>query len=316
MKRPPSESDLLDHIRDRSAALHGLAGAFGEIVVGPGDDCAVIREPGGGLLLIGVDQLVESRHFEPGTEIDLVARKAVARAVSDIAAMGGRPCWGLATGLLPDGFGHGDALFDAMSRWANHWGCPLIGGDIAFGSTSEKSPLSLTVTVAGRMAPGVEPLLRSGARDGDELWLTGQVGGSFESGWHLRFDPRLEAGVAAASARVHAAIDLSDGLGRDAARVGVASGVRLEIEAARLPASHRCPGWQEAVSEGEDYELLIAAPTRHPGVEEPPFAAEPPLIGPIGIVRVCRGGEPPGATIIDPHGVGHDAGGLGWDHGG
>jgi thiamine-monophosphate kinase len=297
------ESELLELIRARSASLTGLAGAFGEILVGPGDDCAVIREPGGGLLVIGVDQVVEGRHFEAGTDLDLVARKALARSVSDIAAMGARPCWGLATGILPDGFVDGDALFGAMAEWARRWNCPLIGGDIASGP----GPLSLTVTVAGRMDPGSAPLLRSGARPGDRLWLTGQVGGSFGSGWHLRFEPRISAGLAAsASGRIHAAIDLSDGLGRDAARVGVASGLRLEIEAARLPISHRCADWRSACAEGEDYELLLAGE---------PFEAEPALLGPFGRVRDLRVGEKPGATIIDPHGVGYDAGDLGWDHG-
>jgi thiamine-monophosphate kinase len=314
-----SEADLLAHIRDRSRDLTSLAGHFGEIVVGPGDDCAVIREPGGGLLVIGVDQLIEGRHYEPGTDLDLVARKAVARAVSDLAAMGARPAWGLATGVLPDGFADGDALFDAMAKWARHFGCPLTGGDIAFGP--KDAPLSLTVTAAGRMDPGVDPVLRSGARAHDEIWLTGQVGGSFESGWHLRFEPRVDAGLAAAAyrspggARTHAMIDLSDGLGRDASRVGVASGVRLEIDAARLPISHRCGSWREAVREGEDYELLICCPPRHPEVEDPPFETQPPLLGPIGRVRACREGEAPGATIIDPHGREHDAAELGWDHG-
>lgn len=309
------ESDLLHHIRARSADLTGLAGAFGEIVVGPGDDCAVIREPGGGLLVIGVDQLVEGRHFTAGTEIDLIARKAVARAVSDLAAMGARPAWGLATGLLPAGYADADALFDAMARWARHFGCPLIGGDIAVGPTigseSRSTPLSLTVTAAGTMDAGSSPLLRSGARAGDALWLTGQVGASFGSGWHLRFEPRVAAGLAAAaSGRVHAAIDLSDGLGRDAARIGEASGVRLELDAAKLPISHRCKDWREAAGAGEDYELLFAAA---PG-DAPPIAAEPPLIGPVGRVRACRDGESAGATIIDPHGQEHDAGEMGWDH--
>jgi len=303
-----SESDLLAHIHDRSRDLIGFAGSFGEVVVGPGDDCAVIREPGGGLLLIGVDQLVEGRHYEPGTEIDLIARKAVARAVSDIAAMGGRPCWGLATGALPDGCAHGDALFDAMAKWARHWGCPLIGGDIS--SVPAGSPMVLTVTVAGRMDAGADPVLRSGATPGDELWLTGQIGGSFESGWHTRFEPRLCAGIAAAaSGNVSAMLDLSDGLGRDASRIGAMSGVRLEIEASRLPINHRCSDWRAAVSQGEDYELLIAA--RPNGI---PFESEPALIGPVGVVRACRENEKPGATIIDPHGVAHDAGGMGWDH--
>ncbi len=312
-----SEADLLAHIQRRSRDLTNLAGHFGEIVVGPGDDCAVIREPGppAGLLVIGVDQLVEGRHYELGTDLDLFARKAVARAVSDIAAMGARPAWALATGILPDGFTQGDALFDAMARWARRFACPLIGGDIAFGP--KDAPLSLTVTAAGRMDPGLVPLLRSGARPGDEIWLTGPVGGSFESGWHLRFEPRVDAGLAAAaSGRVHAAIDLSDGLGRDAARVGAASGVRLEIEAARLPISPRSRDWRAAASEGEDYELLLCAAPRSPGDAAPPFHAEPGLLGPIGLVRACAAGEPPGATIIDPHGVGHEAGNLGWDHGG
>lgn len=313
-----SEADLLAHIRDRSRDLTGLVGSFGEILVGPGDDCAVLREPGGGLLVIGVDQLIEGRHYEPGTALDLVARKSVARAVSDLAAMGARPAWGLATGILPAGYAHGDELFDAMARWAKHFGCPLIGGDIAFGP--KDSPLSLTVTAAGRMDDGVGPVLRSGARAHDEIWITGQVGGSFDSGWHLRFEPRVEAGLAAAgSGRAHAMIDLSDGLGRDASRVGAASGVRLEIDAARLPISHRCGSWREAVSEGEDYELLICCTPRHPEIDGPPFRYGPEngpgLLGPIGRVRACRDGEAPGATIIDPHGLEHDAEHLGWDHG-
>ena len=314
-----SEADLLAHIRDRSRDLTSLAGHFGEIVVGPGDDCAVIREPArdgkpGGLLVIGVDQLIEGRHYETGTDLDLVARKAVARSVSDLAAMGARPAWGLATGILPAGYAHGDELFDAMTKWARHFGCPLIGGDIAFGEKG--SALSLTVTAAGRMDEGVEPVLRSGACAHDEIWLTGQVGGSFDSGWHLRFEPRVAAGLAAArSSKANAMIDLSDGLGRDASRVGAASGVRLEIDAARLPISHRCGSWREATSEGEDYELLVCCTPRHPEVSDPPFVAEPGLIGPIGRVRACGDGEMPGATIIDPHGGEHDAAELGWDHG-
>lgn len=302
------ESDLLTHIYTRSA---DLTAAFGDVLVGPGDDCAVVRTPSGDQLLIGVDQLVVGRHVEASLldtpeDLDLVARKAIARSVSDIAAMGGRPCWGLATGLLPRNFTHADALFDAMAKWARHWNCPLIGGDIAVGD----GPASLTVTVAGRTEPGTQPLLRSTAKPGDELWLTGQVGGSLQSGWHLRFEPRLAAGLAAAaSGNITACIDLSDGLGRDAARIGAASNAVLEINAATLPISHRCRDWREAVAAGEDYELLLCA---RPGRE--PFQAEPRLIGPIGRVRPCTPDEQPGCRIIDAHGALHDAGNLGWDH--
>jgi thiamine-monophosphate kinase len=321
------ESDLLAHIYHLAG---GINAAFGDVLVGPGDDCAVVRTPSGDVLLLTVDQVVEGRHFEPATPIDLIARKAIARSISDIAAMGGEPAWGLVTGLLPDGYQHGRELSEALHKWGRHWGCPIVGGDIAFGP----GPLSVTVTVVGGMRGGTEarrddgtkgveraastaPVLRSGARVGDELWLTGQVGGSFATGWHLRFEPRLAAGRAAArSGRVHAMIDLSDGLGRDAARVGVASGVRLEIEAARLPISHHCRDWAEAVREGEDYELLMAVLPRQPGEEGPPLALEPALLGPIGVVRACAPGEKPGATIIDPYGKAHDAEELGWDHGG
>jgi thiamine-monophosphate kinase len=325
------ESDLLAHIFSISG---GINAAAGDVLVGPGDDCAVVRTRSGDVLLLKVDQVVEGRHFDPGTPIDLIARKAIARSVSDIAAMGGEPAWALVTGLLPDGYAHGKELSESLHRWGRHWGCPVVGGDITFGP----GPLSLTTTIVGRMpepdaparatepeaqarvtepdAPARPPILRSGAKPGDELWLTGQIGGSFESGWHLRFEPRLAAGRAAAkSGRVHAMIDLSDGLGRDAARIGVASGVRLVIDAARLPISHRAPDWFRAASEGEDYELLMAIHPRHPEIEEPPLTLAPPLLGPIGTVRACGPGEPPGATIIDPYGKPHDAAELGWDPG-
>ncbi len=307
MGDPVREDELLERIRRRSA---DLAEAFGGVVVvGPGDDCAVVRTPGGGELLLTVDQLVVGRHVEPDAGVDLIARKAIARSVSDIAAMGGSPVWAMATGLLPRSYQDADALFDRMSHWARHWGCPLVGGDIATGD----GPLSLTVTVAGQMQDGSAPVLRSGAREGDLVWLTGQVGGSLESGWHALFEPRLEHGRRAAAAGVHAMIDLSDGLGKDAARVGRASGVVLELEAAGLPISHRCADWREAAGSGEDYELLICAPA---GVEgEPPFGGVlPELLGPVGRVRAPGPGEAPGAVIIDPHGEAHDAAGLGWEH--
>ncbi|MEZ6164121.1 MAG: thiamine-phosphate kinase [Phycisphaerales bacterium] len=184
------ESRLHDHIYARSGSL---SLTNGELLVGPGDDCAVLRTPSGDLQLLTVDQLVEGRHFEPGTDLDLIARKAIARSVSDIAAMGGQPAWALATGVLPQGYAHADALFDAMHRWGNHWHCPLVGGDIA-SHASPDHPLTLTVTVGGTMPLGSMPVLRSGAKPGDLLYVTGQIGGSFESGWHLRFEPRVEVG--------------------------------------------------------------------------------------------------------------------------
>jgi len=299
------ESRLHDHIYARSASLNLGAG---ELLVGPGDDCAVTRSPSGELHLLTVDQLIEGRHFEPGTDLDLIARKAIARSVSDIAAMGGLPAWALGTGVLPKGYAHADALFDSMHRWANHWNCPLIGGDIA-SHASPDHPLTLTVTVGGTMPAGTMPVLRSGAKPGDLFYVTGQIGGSFGSGWHLRFEPRIEVGQWAARTTAHAMMDLSDGLGRDAHRIATASGVRIDIDATKLPISHRCDAWQQAVSEGEDYELLIALGPEH-NIDDCPMQ----LLGPIGRVTACDQDQSPGAVIIDPYGKAHDASAMGWDH--
>lgn len=299
------ESRLHDHIYARSGSLRLGSGT---LLVGPGDDCAVIRSPGGDTQLLTVDQLVASRHFEPDTDLDLIARKAIARSVSDIAAMGGTPAWSLGTGVLPVGYPHADTLFDAMHKWANHWRCPLIGGDIA-SHGSPDHPLTLTVTVGGTVPDDAQPVLRSGAKPGDRLYVTGQIGGSFESGWHLRFEPRVEVGQWASRINAHAMIDLSDGLGRDANRIAVASGVRIELDASKLPISHRCADWQQAVSEGEDYELLIALDP-HQRINDCPIQ----LLGPIGTVKACEQDQPPSATIVDAYGTAHDASSMGWDH--
>lgn len=294
------ESELLQYIAARSRGLTASAGW--DTIAGPGDDCAVMRSPAGDITLLTVDQLVAGRHFEPGTELDLIARKAIARSVSDIAAMGGVPAWGLATGLLPKDYPHANSLFDAMARWATHFGCPLVGGDVATHASADH-PLTLTVTIGGAMKTGTEPVLRSGAKPGDLLWLTGPVGGSFASGRHLTFEPRIEIGRWLAAAGAHAMIDLSDGLGRDAARIAHASNARLEINTDRIPLHDGVAGWQTGVSDGEDYELLVAGP-------ESLSERVPGLVGPIGEVVP---GEP-GAWFVEPGGTTHDARDMGWDH--
>ncbi len=98
--QPVRETTLLSHIFERSKSL---ADRFAQVVVGPGDDCAVVRTASGDLLLATTDQLISGRHFRPGTPVDRIARKLIARSVSDIAAMGGTPSWALATGGLAVG---------------------------------------------------------------------------------------------------------------------------------------------------------------------------------------------------------------------
>ncbi len=255
-----SESSLLAHIYQRS---RGLVAPGAHILVGPGDDCAVIEvgdEPGASVLLLKVDQVVESRHFESSTPLDLIARKAIARAVSDVAAMGGSPTVALCAAVLPANYLHADQLFDAAAKWAIHFGCPLVGGDIA--TLAAPGPLVLSITILAKPHASRGPVLRSAARVGDHVFVTGHLGNSLASGRHLTFEPRLREAswlCDVLGQRLHAMMDLSDGLGRDAGRLALASGVRLEIDASSIPRNIDCPTWQRAVADGEDYELLFTA---------------------------------------------------------
>lgn len=344
------ERRLLSAIARRSA---GLALAYpGVVAVGPGDDCAVVRQAvptgrgsGATELLLTVDQVVEGRHFvgpvlgagaggggsdaggahigRVGTLADLVARKAVARSISDIAAMAGRPLWALATGALPRGFeaGVAEELFEAMRRWCGAWDAPLVGGDI---STTD-GPLVLTVTVGGEPHPTRGPVLRSGARPGDAVYVTGRLGGTLASGRHLNFEPRVQAAAALAGALgadLTAMIDLSDGLGLDAQRVGEASGVRVEIEGARLPRAEGVTDWRATAGGGEDYELLFTvAGRRGEGEVRAAVAGAVASVGAVEVTRVGRvveagkGEGAAGAWVRGGEGEGWVwGGGLGFEH--
>jgi thiamine-monophosphate kinase len=311
------ESELLTHIYTRS---RDLTGAFPHILVGPGDDCAVVATPSGDQLLLKVDQVISGRHFRPipATPIDLVARKAIARAVSDIAAMGGTPSCALAAATLPPDCSYANELFDAMARWALHWGCPLVGGDIGVGSDGTEA-LVLGVTIIGHPHATRGPVLRSGARPGDAVYVTGSLGGSLDPatglGRHLAFEPRL------AEARwlcdllgpdLHALMDISDGLGRDAARLARASGGSVNIDASLIPLGPGAAGWRSGAADGEDYELLLAVPANAPVPSSCPVTGTAVTrIGVIGPAPVLR---EPNCIIHTPQGPtpGDE---LGWDHG-
>jgi thiamine-monophosphate kinase len=314
---PPRESELLASIAARSA---GLGAAFLHVEVGPGDDCAVLRAPAGDRLLISVDQLIAGVHFRPppATPLELIGRKAIARALSDIAAMAGRPLGAVIAACLPCDFGSADELFAHTKAAADGFGCPLIGGDIAIAD----APLALTTTVFGVAATARGPALRSEARPGDLVYVTGELGGSLDAatglGRHLTFSPRLAEGVWLAETlgeRLGSMIDLSDGLGIDSGRLAAASGVRLELDARAVPLAETTPGidWRRALGDGEDYELLF---TVRPGAELPGATPGGTRLTRIGIVREAAGGDgEPGSTVITPEGERVDAAGLGWDHG-
>jgi thiamine-monophosphate kinase len=196
-----------------------------------------------------------------------------------------------------------------MARWASHWDAPLVGGDIAVAEAG--SPLVLTCTVAGNPHPRRGPVLRSGARPSDVVWVTGRLGGSLASGRHLSFEPRVREGLWLCETlgdRLHAMIDLSDGLGRDAGRIAAASGVRIELELPRLPLHPGMTDPLRGLSDGEDYELCFAA------AEDAQLPALIPEIGTAltSIGRVVAG---EGCIAINPDGGIVNAAESGWDHG-
>lgn len=296
------ETELLSHIAMRSA---DLAGRFPGVVVGPGDDCAVVRVEGE--MLMTVDQVVAGRHFEAGTAVEMIARKAVARSVSDIAAMGGTPRWGLATGLLPRGFEEGDALFDAMARWGREFGAPLVGGDVAVWDGG----LVITCTVGGAVHAERGAVLRSGARVGDEVWVTGRIGGSLESGRHLSFVPRVAEGAwlcDVLGAELRAMIDVSDGVGIDAGRVAAASGVGIEIELERVPRHEGVEDALRAMGDGEDYELLFVVAA---GALKEGATGNGTRLTRIGRVVEGQAGS---CVAVDAKGARVDVSQRGWEH--
>jgi thiamine-monophosphate kinase len=248
-----SESEFLRWLQRRVPRGAGVQ-------VGIGDDAAVLQPPHGGALVMASDQTVEGVHFlRAEASWKLVGRKALARNLSDLAAMGARPWVALLSAALPADLADEVVreLFEGVIELAEQESTSLVGGDLC----RSTGGVSLDVSVVGCME-GRDPLLRSGARVGDELLVTGDLGGS-RRGHHLRFQPRWREAIALAdSGAVHAAIDLSDGLGRDLPQLAEASHVGFVLEVDRLPRRSDTAGNPESVSaalnDGEDFELLLA----------------------------------------------------------
>jgi thiamine-monophosphate kinase len=300
------EFDLLQHVYGHNADL----GAAVEIP--PGDDMAMVRV-GDQRVLAAVDQLVAGRHVDISrTSLELVGRKAITRCLSDVAAMAAKPLASLVAATLPPNFGEAQAnrLFDAMYETASKYRSPLVGGDIAFHG-ADTHPLVCSVTVLAMPANG-HPVTRSGARPGDRVYVTGELGGSVEpdgSGKHLSFEPRIAEAIELAKQlgdRLHAMIDLSDGLGRDAGHIAEQSNVQIVIDAASVPCRDGL-NWRRAMGDGEDYELCFTASG------EVPAHIGPLAISAVGEVMVRSGRDEP-RVIVREGGRKHDASSLGWEH--
>lgn len=283
-----------------------LSGLFPElemsssVSVGPGDDCAVLRLPGSGTeLLAAVDQLARDVHYTGDTPPRLAGAKLMKRNLSDIAAMGGVPRWALLTVAAS---GRSSEWLLEFCRGAaecgKEYGVPLVGGDLA----ALKADTEVgTLTILGEVPAG-EAVLRSGARAGDRLYVTGRIGNSFASGHHLSFTPRLREGMLLRNI-ASAMLDVSDGVLLDAMRLARASRADIVLDPALVPLRDgaKLPG---ALSDGEDYELLFTAPEGAVGT------------WPEGAVGITRIGEVVAGSgrVFDPSGKVFEAENAGYEH--
>ena len=239
----------------------------GRILVDSGDDAALVRI-GRADVLFKTDVVIDGVHVDRRTATpERIGHKALARCLSDIAAMGGVPSFAVVAIMIPRGL-KDDVLFRlflGMERTSRRFRTPIVGGDVAV----YDGPLAITVSLTGEMG-GRRPVLRSGAKPGDWIGVTGPLGGSL-LGKHLTFTPRLREGRRLAERGATAMIDISDGLGVDLHHLCEESGVGAVLDEAALPisAAARRSGRRDgrsplehALSDGEDYELLYTMPSR------------------------------------------------------
>jgi len=229
-----------------------------EVVAGAGDDCAVVKGVRRGeLSLLKTDAIVEGVHFEASSAPRLVGRKALARVLSDVAAMGGRPGQALVTLILPPEteIAWVEAVYAGLYQLARQHGVSVVGGETTRGIERILS-VAMTGTVSAKKWAA-----RGGGREGDVLLVTGKLGGSL-GGRHFSFEPRLEQGQwLVEHFPIHAMMDISDGLAKDLPRLAGGAELGYRVDFDRLP-RHRGCSVEQAWGDGEDYELLLAVPRR------------------------------------------------------
>jgi thiamine-monophosphate kinase len=301
-----SECSILSRIKRMASVPSGS-----QLKVGIGDDCAVFRPRGGAEdLLFTTDMLLDEIHFRRTTHsAEDTGYKALARGLSDIAAMGGAPRFCLLSLAVPRWADQAwvDGFYRGFLKLARQTATPLAGGDLALAEQ-----LACDVVVCGAVPKG-GALLRSGAMPGNGIYVSGKLGGSalgLATGngraWkrHLRPEPRLALGRFLRE-RLHAtaAMDLSDGLSLDLSRMCTASRVFASIEPPPV-----FPGatLDQALHGGEDYELLFTLP---PG-SRPPASFEGVPLTRIGVTTKVRRGDPPGKILLE----GKPLPPLGFDH--
>jgi thiamine-monophosphate kinase len=270
---PPGEFELIGRY------FTGRGAVRDDVRLSVGDDAAVVIPRIGAELVLALDTIVADVHFPADTSGRFIGHRALAVNLSDLAAMGAEPAWALLGLTLPAADESWLAEFAAgFDELARRFGVALVGGD------TTRGPLAATVTVGGWVPPG-EALTRSGAKPGDELWISGTPGdagaglailqsrlaaGSAAREELLRRfllpEPRVSLGLALRGI-ASACIDISDGLAGDLAKLCRASGVGARLDCLRLPRSRQLmeaageeASMRFALSGGDDYELLFTAP--------------------------------------------------------
>lgn len=229
-------------------------GTHSDLAVGVGDDCAVCHLPGtGNDQVLTTDPVIENVHFLRSDDPKRIGNKAAGRVLSDIAAMGAQPQWMLVNVVAPEDLEF-EALQDVylgMSNLCKRFGATIIGGDLSRGTCLELHVFGTGVLPAG------SALLRSGARPGDALFVTGALGNS-GAGKHLDFIPRVDEGIHLRQAGVVTAMmDISDGLATDLRHMLRQSGVGAELDSESIP---KYGTEEQALFDGEDFELLFTVP--------------------------------------------------------
>ena len=248
------EDRLLDKI-----LLHLPRGRTRRAFGGAGDDCAIVEIPGSKkCLVLKTDCVVEGVHFVPGTNASHVGWKAMMRPLSDFAAASARPQFALITLIVPEQteVAWVRRLYRGLRRAANCFEVSIVGGE----TSNTPGPITISVSVIGFVEKS-RATSRRGGRPGDNLFVTGRLGGALKQK-HLTFVARISESLwLTKNFPIHAMMDLSDGLGADLPRLARASGVGFDIELENLPVA---PGAtiDNAISEGEDYELLFAISPR------------------------------------------------------
>jgi len=311
---PLQEKALIQRVRRR-------AHRRSSVVAGIGDDCAVLRVPPGHELLVTTDFTIEKVHFRRDWHRpEVVGRRCLARGLSDIAAMGGQPRAAFLSLALPSDVPQKwvDRFFTGLLNLADEYRVPLAGGDTA----ESPAGIQADIVVVGSVPKG-KAVLRSGARVGDQIYVTGELGASAaaiarltagrpigsESRAHFHPTPRLAVGEWLRRQQLPSAmIDVSDGLSTDLAHICEESHVGAEIEAEAIPRARagkkkQAVALELALHGGEDYELLFTS-----------SESVPAQVAGVRVTRIGRITRSRGMRLLDSDGRARKLEARGWEH--